>query len=359
MVRCSIGNGEARLSPTRTQVKVYGVDAGTSRAKRRLFLMVLSVFASFAVTFAWSSPARAADFSATQMKVSVWPEYDDPRVLIINSADVDPALTLPAEVSFNIPKGAEIGMACEVDSGGGHNCKTYQLADKGDYQTLTYTVEKEHKIFLEYYYVAFAAGSAARSFDFTFRPSFAVTSFDLEVQEPLRSTGFTVDPALPQATTDSQGLTYHTKNLGSLSVGQPLDVKVSYTKADNNPSVEKADNASGSGATSASAGGGGRNTAIYAVLGVLAFGGVLFGSYKKLRPAVGRASRSGRRPSKAQYSNRQPAARRGVVAKSQGAAAGGPKKRRDSADDLKYCTSCGSELQRKHRFCPECGSEQS
>jgi len=346
---------------THAQVGVFASDAKNSRAKGRLLLVLLSIFAALALTLAWLPSAQAAGFSATQMKVSVWPEYDDPRVLVINEADLDPSVKLPADVSFNTPKGAEIGMACEVDSSGGHACKAYQLVDHGDYQTLTYTVEAQRKVFLEYYYVAFVAGTPGRSFDFTFRPGFPAKSLNLEVQEPLRSTAFALDPILPQTNTDAQGLTYHAQSYTDVSVDQPLDVKVSYTKTDNNPSVAKKDSvAEGGSSTSASAAGGQRNTAVFVVLGVLAFGGVLFGGYKKLRPATARSSRSGGRSAKAKDGNRQPAAQRGAVVKSQAGGSVGAKKRRSATDDgLKYCTNCGSQLRRQHRFCPECGSEQS
>lgn len=361
MVSRSIRKGTSEHILTHAQMRAFAGDAGESRAKGRLLLALLSVFAALAVTLAWLPSAHAADLSASQMKVSLWPEYDDPRVLVINQADLDPSVQLPAGVSFNIPKGAEIGMACEVDSSDGHACKTYQLVDNGDYQTLTYEAEAEHKVFLEYYYDAFAAGTPERSFDFSFRPGFPVKSLSLEVQEPLRSTGFALDPVLSQTATDSQGLTYHTQNYTDVSVEQPLDVKVSYTKTDNNPSVSKSDSVAEAGSsTSASAAGGQRNTAVFAVLGVLAFGGVLFGSYKKLRPAAARSSRSGGRPARAQSDNRQRSAQRGAGAKSKAAGSGGSKKRRSAADgDPKYCTDCGSQLERQNRFCSECGSEQS
>ena len=110
-------------------------------------------------------------------------------------------------------------------------------------------------------------------------------------------TGFSLDPVIPQTNTDSQGLKYYTQAYTDVPVDQPLEVKVSYSKADNNPSVSKDDVAAqAGGSTSGSGAGGQRNTAVFVVLGALAFGGIIFGSYKKLRPTPGRATRSGRRP---------------------------------------------------------------
>ncbi|MCL5735341.1 MAG: zinc ribbon domain-containing protein [Actinobacteria bacterium] len=346
--------------------------------RRRLFLVVLTVFTFAVLALIWTAPAHAADFSATHMKVSVWPEYDDPRVLVINQADADPALKLPIEVSFNIPKGAEIGMACEIDSSGGHNCKPYQLTDKGDYQTLTYSVETEHKVYLEYYYTAFPAGTPNRSFDFIFHPSFPVQSLDLEVQEPLRSTGFTVEPALPDITADSDGLKYHSKNLGAISIDKPVDVKVSYTKTDDKPSVEK--KTTTAAASTSSSGGLGSHRALFVVIGVIVFAGALFFAYTKLRPR--RATRPAGRSRSNSSSRRKVKAGGPALAKSQAVTAGSTvtpgsavaagsvgspgsagstaskKKRRAPGGGAKYCVDCGEELQQHYRFCAACGTEQ-
>lgn len=346
------------------RVRILASEEASAKRHKGLLAGLFGLMAAFAVLLVWLPFAQAAEISATQMKVSVWPEYDDPRVLVINQADLDPSVTLPAEVSFNIPKGADIGMACEVDSGGGHACKPYQLVDKGDYQTLTYKVEAQHTVFLEYYYDAFAAGTPERSFDFTFRPGFSVKSLTMEVQEPLRSTGFTLDPILSQTATDSQGLTYHTQEYADVAVDKPLDVKVSYSKTDNNPSVAPKDSSAGAGTSaSGSASGGQRNTALFIVLAALAFGTLLFGGYKVFRPAAASSSsRSGRRPARGGPGSR----RQDHMVRNQATGSPGPKKRhggaderRGGADDSKFCTECGAQLRRQDRFCSGCGSDQA
>ncbi len=325
-------------------------------------LALLGLAASLLLLFGVAAtPARAAELSATQMKVSVWPEYDDPRVLVINQADLDPSVQLPADVTFNIPKGAEIGMACEVDSSGGHACKPYQMVDMGDYQALTYKVEAQKKIFLEYYYDAFPAGTPERTFDFQYRPGFAVGNTTIEVQEPLRSSGFTVDPALAQTTTDSEGLTYHLQDYADLPVEEPFTAKVSYTKTDANPSVQPKDSAAPSGGLPA-AGSGSNNTALFVVLAALAFGTLLVGGYKVMRPASassgGRGGRSARGPARTQ--NARPKASR-AQATGGDRSRSGAKSRKvapGDASDTKFCTSCGTGIRRADSFCPECGEEQ-
>ncbi len=307
------------------------------------------------------APADTGGLTATQMKVSVWPEYDDPRVLVINQADLDSNTKLPTDVSFNIPKGAEIGMACELDASQNHNCKPYQLVDKGDYQTLTYKVEASKTVFMEYYYEASPAGQTQRDFTYTFRPGFSVGNLTMEVQEPLRATGFTLSPDLPSVQTDSQGLKYHTKDFASVTPAAPIDVKVSYSKPDFNTSVKPKDKnapsgASGGGGSSASSSGSGNRT-LFLVLGVLGIGTLFFAGYKVMRPAPvmgGRgAVRRGPRPTSTGTRGTRDRGNASAAALARGGGSGGSK------GGTKFCTGCGANLRRQDQFCPDCGGEQA
>ncbi|MHB9149273.1 MAG: zinc ribbon domain-containing protein [Thermoleophilia bacterium] len=352
--------------------RVAVLEMKESRATLRVAVAAASLIVALVVMVgAMGTPARAAEVSASQMKVSVWPEYDDPRVLVIYQGDLDPSVELPVDATFNIPKGAEIGMACEVDSGGGHACKPYQLVDKGDYQALTYKVEAQHKIFFEYYYDAFPAGADARAFDFIYRPGFAAATTTIEVQEPSRSASFTLDPALSQVTTDSEGFKYHLQDFSALPVDEPFSVKVAYSKTDANPSVKKASSDSAQPGQTSAAGGDGNNNALFIVLAALAFGTLVFGGYRAFRPATATSNRGNRssvsRPARSRTPRGRgiddgPPARElrsskaGRTSKSGGTSKGGVV---GIDSKSKFCVSCGTQLRREDRFCSECGDDQS
>src|SRR5660397_288473 len=329
--------------------------SGEVVARHTLAPHVAGVLFSFvAVLVLWTmvflpAPARAAgegltEVSATQMKVSVWPEYDDPRVLVIYQGDLDSAVSLPARVEFNFPKGAEIGMACEVNPSGGHACKPYQLTDHGDYQTLSFLVESQRKVFFEYYYEAFPGFPGTdplREFDFTFRPGFSVDALSLEVQEPMRAREFTLDPEFPSVTSDSQGLNYHVLTDSDVKVGDVQTVSISYSKDDNDPSVTPG-SATGSGEASreqASPDQQGSNTTLILIVGVLGAVALVLGGYAVLRPASSRGRGSGSRGQRGQ--------------------AGSAKRNKKSGVGVRYCTHCGSQVESSSRFCPDCGSEKS
>lgn len=310
------------------------------------------------VVVASPAPAHAAEdgaveASATDMDISVWPEYDDPRVLVIYQGNLDPGVTLPVEVEFNFPKGAEIGMACEVNPSGGHACKPYQLTDHGDYQTLSYQVESYRKIFFEYYYEptpGFPGSEPLREFDYTFRPGFPVGSVNMEIQEPKGAQDFQLDPEFSNVSSDSQGMNYYSRTYTDVQVGETKEVSVSYQKDGSEPSVTPGDAGStGGGAIDqASQEGEGGNSTLIAVVAVLAFGALTVGGYVFFKPASASVAGSRRRGS------------RSSASRGQGAQSGPAKtKRKKGGAGTKYCTECGLSLQESARFCSGCGSEQS
>jgi hypothetical protein len=327
------------------------------------FLFAATALLAFAALRA--QPVLATEATATSMTVSVQPEFDDPRVLVVNQATLDPNLQLPANVTFNVPKGAEIGMACEVDANGGHACKAYQTVDRGDYQSITYPVEKEHTVFLEYYYQAFSPTATKRLFTFTFHPGFPANSLEMSIQEPLRATGFKLSPAFPKTTTDQQGMTNYVKDFSGVAPGKPISVKVSYSKPDHKTSVAPKDKSAQGDSSSSlgrSAGGSNRYLLILLVIGV--FGALMLGGYKLFRPLPATGNRGGRRNGRRAGNAPRPRqeAEYAVAKAGRGNRGSGrsPQPRRSpKVTDTKFCTSCGCQLRAADSFCAECGGEQA
>src|SRR5262249_57950487 len=54
------------------------------------------------------SSAPAAELVMARLRLSIWPEYDDPRVLIMLRGEMARRQAFPASISLPLPKGAEI-----------------------------------------------------------------------------------------------------------------------------------------------------------------------------------------------------------------------------------------------------------
>lgn len=218
---------------------------------KKRFLALLMALALVLLTVPLSPASASGDMTMKDFSISVWPEYDDPRVLVIyqgtfvNTTGTD--LPQNTVVKFNIPKGAEIGMACELVDGGGHSCQPYKTDDKGDYVQLSWKTTKllkagvEYPVFLEFYYNPFKGATTDKKFDYKFIPTYTIQKLDLALKQPLKATDFKIDPAPASAGQDNEKFTNHYYTWNNLTVNDKdkVTLKISYTKTDPNPSVKK------------------------------------------------------------------------------------------------------------------------
>lgn len=276
-----------------------------------------------ALTMAAVPPAGAESPALTlkNIKVSVWPEYDEPRVLVIYEGEF--AGTFPQEVRFRLPAGAEAAQVCALKKPADeHICQLYQIKPEGDGLLLTYTLPIP-TFFVEFYYYPLQ-GAGPRDIAFSFRPLDPVESLDLEVQEPLRAAEFRLTPPSSTVSSDGQGFRYYHYRYSNLTPEQPVEVRIGYNKADANPSVAKRQPGG------AAPGGLGSGLGLPLLLGGAVVLAVL-AAWVLGRRAQGRVSVPQAAP-----------AWRG---------AGGGSEKKGGV----FCTQCGQALRREDNFCPRCG----
>lgn len=211
--------------------------------KARLFThrrgAVLVAALAAALLAAALAPAAASAVSwptYSKMRLSIWPEYDDPRVLVIMEPVLAESVKLPAKVSFLVPKGATVNMACEVTAEGGHNCRPKEVKSRGPYDEVTYAVQSRRALFFEYYYDADVAGPNRR-FTFKYVPRATIGNLKVEIQRPLRAADFSTAPRPVSMASDQRGFTYYQYDLGRVAAGKPVAFNIGYAKGDDDPSV--------------------------------------------------------------------------------------------------------------------------
>lgn len=274
-----------------------------------------------------------------QMKLSVWPEYDEPRVLVMYDGTFADTTGFPKQVRFRVPKGADISQVCGINEKGDHLCQLFEIKQEADFNVVTYTLPVPH-FFLEYYYNP-VGNEPLRNIAYTFSAQQPTDKLDIEVQQPLRSTDFNVKPTPLSTGADPQGFKYAQLSFDKVVPDQKIELNISYTKQDSRPSVPKKQQASGNGFADSS------NLNLWlllggaAALGLLAYVVVNKRSSRFAMQAVGYSEKAGSRGQYPSTSGRvkQPG-RRGTGANVSGG---------------KFCTGCGAPLAREDRFCPQCG----
>lgn len=295
----------------------------------------------------------AQDVKADSMKISVMPEYDDPRVLAIFEPVISASTQLPLTAQFNIPKSAvkpQIGMACEVPDGQGHRCKVYNIADKGDHSELTYTAEQSRNLFFEYYWDPFNGKTGDKSFAFDYTPAYDISHLEITVTEPKTATNFKLSPDSKNIATSNEGLKTHTYAFDNVVKNQPISINVSYTKTDNQTSVPKQTDTQASNTPAAqqtATGGRGQVATILMLILLVIVSGVMI-TFWRLRSVEAETGSTGSvRPvakPKAASTKTAPKASAKAVKNTKAAAA-------------KFCTNCGEKLDKGAKFCPDCGEK--
>lgn len=231
-----------RRSHTRVMV------AQTSRTGAEWFVVpVLLALALLYLLAAAPLPAHAASYA--DWRVSVWPEYDDPRALVIMEPVLDATARLPYEFAMDVPRDAQINMTCQLAPDGQHQCQANRSSVRGGVKTVSYTVPSERNLYFEYY-ADLLEGRRPEKRDFTYRfvPPADISSLKLEFRQPKDATGFTMSPEPDQTRQDPNGDTFAVYALSDVARGKEMDFRIRYERPSWTPPVAKQSGGSGAGA---------------------------------------------------------------------------------------------------------------
>lgn len=292
----------------------------------RIRTLFTAIIAAVSLTsLASFSPVLAQhgqSISLKDVRVSIWPEYDDlaqlgyPSVLVILEGEIV-SDNVPVTMRFLVPGDAVIYLA-----GSGPRDEYLEATPARKASNITGWDELSFELFTKYFVVEYYApiiGQPDRVIPYDFYTLYPVSGLGAEVQEPRRSKSFSVSPE-GLIRSDDGGFRYHTYEYANDSPDAPLHFDISYTKADSRPSLDT---------------GGSLNTTVLIVLGVIV---VLTGAFI----LVSKFLKSRPRPAAARSLRRQ---------------AAHASKRGQSSSKGKYCSECGKATDSTSRFCTYCGNE--
>ena len=206
---------------------------------RRALLLVLLNAAVFSAANLWPVPPSSAAVTGPAiggLRVDLWPEHDDPRVLVIYRGTLSGSTPLPYTLGFSIPAGSQVN-ATAYRRGTNLLSVQHQVQPGTDRTTVAFTVPERE--FQFEYYADVITGHPGRSFAMDLVFPLLVESLDVAVEQPLRATGVALNPA-PASTTVAGGFTYHLYVQRQWPAGKVWRVRVSYRKDDLEPSLPRA-----------------------------------------------------------------------------------------------------------------------
>ncbi|MFQ5341729.1 MAG: zinc ribbon domain-containing protein [Anaerolineae bacterium] len=183
-----------------------------------------------------ASAQQPAGPEIQQLQVDLWPQYDDPRLLVIYKGD----LSAPPEqpLRFPIPAGAKVNAVAHLDDQDSLINETWKSEASGDLQVITFTPATA-RFQLEYYLDMISSGpdrSFAVDIDVDGQ---TVNSLGIAVQQPASATNLQGEPALSGPVAGFQGLSFFSRQLQNVQPGQTVRQTVTYTKPDDTLTVDQ------------------------------------------------------------------------------------------------------------------------
>lgn len=205
---------------------------------RRIFLCAVIALALWMLIVPAPRALAQDPNRLAQLKISIWPEYDKPTVLVLLDDTLADSANLPREVSVLIPASATLHVTTFQNADGTlapeQSSKSTDLGD--GYTRVTFTT-RTPQYRLEYYH-DLLRGAPDKTMDFVFKAIAPADQVSLEIQQPLKATNFSITPTTQTTRTDANGFKYYTLQYANVAAGQTITAQVKYTKSDPNPSVQ-------------------------------------------------------------------------------------------------------------------------
>ncbi|HEX8991706.1 MAG TPA: zinc ribbon domain-containing protein [Anaerolineales bacterium] len=174
--------------------------------------------------------ARAQSLiTLSTLQVQLWPEYDQPKMLVIYDFRLPVGVKLPVSVSMSIPKEAHlVAVASQAADGSLLNTDYIGPTIDATWQTITIQIQTATTYHLEYYQALTRSGNQ-RQFTYRWPGNYAVDHLSMSIRVPPETTSIVTDPDM-KSTNGADGTSSLTKDFGALPAGQQLPVQVTYTR---------------------------------------------------------------------------------------------------------------------------------
>ncbi len=176
------------------------------------------------------------DLSIGRMRVMIWPEYDDPSILVVYDGRFTDDSKFPTVTDFIIPKDAIINDICSLSPGGQHFCQLYEISRGDSYDTVHLSLPFSN-FYVSFHFAPVDLESAKRRIEYIIKANHPIDSMEVDIQQPLRSTEFTISPSGGVASKEKD-FDHFNYTLRDIAKGDQRVFKIDYLKGTREPSVD-------------------------------------------------------------------------------------------------------------------------
>jgi hypothetical protein len=300
--------------------------------------------------------------SLAKVEIALWPEFDQPSMLVILNGQLATGVTLPASLTVHLPAAAgRPNAVAVVDANGGLFETPYTTTQAGGDIIIAFTTSTAG-FRVEYYDPSLVINGDARSFGLRWKTDLPIQAVTVRVQQPAGARGLTGRPALTAAGAGDYGLSYYTAALGAAVAGSTVSFDLGYSKTGSALSATAVANTAGAASapagTPAAATASGQSSTLPILLLMVALVGAGVGGYLWWRSAGGGQWARRRAPPAARRG--QPAATRATQARARRSSARSAASKPEAASmgeaPAAFCPQCGRRYKAGDRFCRQCGA---
>ena len=199
----------------------------------RRWLAVLLVLGALSIPL----NARAqSPIKLSMLQVQLWPEYDQPSMLVIYDFKLPDSVKLPVSVSMTFPKEAHlVAVASQAQDGSLLNTDYIGPTVSESRQSITIQIQTPTTYHLEYYQPLSRTGNQ-RQFNYLWPGDYATDDISVSIRLPPDTTSIVTNPDMKSAKA-ADGSSNLIKDFGALVAGQQFPLQLTYTKTTNTLSV--------------------------------------------------------------------------------------------------------------------------
>ncbi len=201
----------------------------------RKWLVILLLVGIFGIPFS----ARAQNpIKLASLQVQLWPEYDQPRMLVIYDFKLPDGILLPVSVSIGIPSDAILEAVASQTADGKLITTDYMgpTVNAGR-QIVTIQIESQATYHLEYYEPLPRTGQQ-RNFTYLWAGDYAVDDLTMSIRIPVDTDTMVTNP-LMKSTQNVDGSDMLIKDFGPIAQNQQFVLQLNYVKTSDKLTVSQ------------------------------------------------------------------------------------------------------------------------
>jgi hypothetical protein len=174
-----------------------------------------------------STAAAQQAITLDQVDIRVWPEFDQPSVLVIYSGSVAGPVEEPLDLQFTLPPNVTLNAVAYPDSTTGDLLNAESSLD-GQTLTLTTPTGGFH---VEVYDPALQVNGQGRAYSLSWQSPYPVNALSWEIQQPAGASDVSIIPAADDTGSDQFGLPVYFIHQTGIQAGQDATIVLEYTKS--------------------------------------------------------------------------------------------------------------------------------